>query len=86
MKDQLIKMTNEKEAKSKFFIDETLKAYEVGYIELQDINRGLRRSVSARKSIDEILTISKYINDYLKHPQMSTNKDLIGQISKYIYD
>lgn len=36
LKDQMIKMTNEQEVKSKFLIDETHKTLESSYTELQD--------------------------------------------------
>lgn len=80
LKDQMIKMTNEQEVKSKFLIDETHKTLESSYTELQDTIWDLRRSVSTRKCVDEILTISKDIYDYLKHPAMLTTNGLSGQI------
>lgn len=65
--------------KSKFLIEERYKAYEVGYTELQDSIRGLHRSISANRIIDEILTILKDIYDYLKHPRIPTKNDLRSQ-------
>lgn len=41
---------------------------------------GLHRSVSTNKSIDEILTISKDINNLLKHSAILTPNDLSSQI------
>lgn len=61
-------------------IDETHKAYESGYSELQETSHSLRRSVSDNQSIDENLIISKDIYLYLIHPQMPTNNDLRGQM------
>lgn len=71
-------MTIEHEAKTKFQINETHNAYKSDFAVLQETFRSLRRSVSANKSINEILTLSKHISNHLVHPQMPTNNDLSG--------
>ena len=78
-------MNEEQEQKIKYLIDETKKAYEVRYAELHITICSLQHSVTARKSINEILTVSKDIYDYIKNLAMLTNNDLnIGLVSKSI--
>lgn len=81
LKDQLVKMTNEQEAKSRFLIDETHKACKAGNCELQETICSILRSVSANKSINEIITISKdnYIISYiLKYQPIMTSVAKFG--------
>lgn len=59
-----------------FLVDETHKAYEAGYIELQHMIQGLRRSVSVKETIKEILCIYKDIYDYIKNPNMMKTNDV----------
>lgn len=66
--------------KTKYPIDETHKAYEARYTELQHTIRGLRRSVSTRETIDEICYIFKKVYEYIKNPNLMTTNDVSGQI------
>lgn len=80
MKEYIVKTTNEQEAKSKFWLDETNKEYDVGFSKLRNTIRTLQRSVSANKTIEEILKIWEDVYTNVLHPQISTINDLNGQM------
>lgn len=80
LKEYIVKTTNEQEAKSKFGLDETNKAYDVRFSKLQNTIRTLQRSNSANKTIEEILKIWKDVYTNVLHPQISTINDLNGQM------
>lgn len=76
----MVKVTKDQEEKTKYLINETHNAYEVGYFELQSIIRGLRRVVTSRETVDAIQVVTKDIRYYIKNPNLLTTNDLILQM------
>lgn len=80
LKDHLIKMTNEQEAKLIFDWRNTQDIWTWLFSELQETILNICWSISSKKSIDEILTILKDIYNHLTHLAILTTNDLNGQI------
>lgn len=68
------------ENNSQQLINETHTAYEMDYSVLQDTIKGLRRSVSAKKSVDEILQLTTGIYQTLFNPNIPTSKEVSAQM------
>lgn len=69
-----------KEGKSKQLIEKTHTAYEPGFSVLQETIEGLRRSPSAKASVDEILRLTKEIYQTLSNSKIPTNKVVCAQM------
>lgn len=80
-KNELQETIQDKENKSQQLISETHTAYETGYLVLQYTIKGLRRSLIAKESVDEILCLTTGIYETLFNLDMSTNKEVSAQMA-----
>lgn len=65
LKEDLQEMLQTQKSKSKNLIDEIHTAYESGFVVLQDMIKGLRRSLTVNQRFDEILRLTKVIYQLL---------------------
>lgn len=80
LKTELQHTLQTQEGKSKQIIEETHIAYESGFVVLQETAKGLRQSLTAKKSVDEILSLKKEIYQQLFNPEISTNQMVCAQM------
>lgn len=84
LEDELVKVTAEYDAKTKFMINETHDTYKVGYYELQSTIRGIRSTIRERETLDEINLVTKDIK-YILNPSLTTTNDLSLQMLNGFY-
>lgn len=95
LKEKLSIENQDLEKKMQLLINETYKAYDVGYEELHTTIHGLEKtnldllhvlsttvsqsSNVSRETIDEILQTSKDVHDHLKNPLIMTTNEVCGK-------
>ena len=80
LKTELQQTIQTQEGKTNQLIKETHTAYESGYSVLQETIKGLRRSLTTKQSVDEILRLTKEIYQQLFNPEISTNQMVCAQM------
>lgn len=81
LRTELQQTLQAQESKSKQLIDENYTAYESWFSVLQDTIKSLRRSLTAKESVDEILHLTKEIYQTLFNREIPINKVVCDQMA-----